>query len=116
MSLTEEQAKAACERIMAHTPGPWKVFDSYDQDHRIILWDGDEQSHKPICNMGEIGDMNYAQDLANAKLIAAAPDMLAAITYAIAALAGSDGVEYGELIADADKARKCLQKALKPLI
>ena len=62
-----------------HTPGPWLVHDSYDEDQKIIVWDGDEQAHKPICDMGEIGDMNYADELANAKLIAAAPDLLEAL-------------------------------------
>lgn len=64
---------------LKHTPGPWLVHDSYEEDGKIIVWDGDEQAHKEICDMGEMGDMNYAQELANAKLIAVAPEMYQAM-------------------------------------
>lgn len=64
----------------------WQVVDTYDnyepytpETPQIIIWDGDEQADGPICDMGEIGDMNYAECLANARLIAAAPDMIEAL-------------------------------------
>lgn len=64
------------------TPGPWQVVDTYQEYNsegpQIIVWDGDEQAAGPICDMGEMGDMNYGESLANAKLIAAAPDLLEA--------------------------------------
>ena len=63
------------------TSGSWQVVDTYEdynEDSGVIIWDGDEQASGPICDMGEIGDMNYGEVLANAKLIAAAPDLLRA--------------------------------------
>lgn len=64
------------------TKGPWLVHDTYDDYHeysidnpQIIVWDGDEQASQPICDMGEMGDFNYAECLANAKLISAAPEL-----------------------------------------
>lgn len=72
------------------TQGNWQVIDTYDnylpyttETPQIIIWDGDEQASGPICDMGEIGDMNYAEALANAKLIAAAPEMLEALILAL---------------------------------
>jgi hypothetical protein len=57
------------------------------------------------------------QEIANAKLIAAAPDLVEAIQWAITALADDGGmIDTGELIATVDKVRKRLQKAMKPLI
>ena len=61
------------------TKGNWQVVDTYQEytdESGIVVWDGDEQAFGPICDMGEMGDMNYAEALANAKLIAAAPNML----------------------------------------
>lgn len=64
----------------------WHVVDDYEkyipysQDTpQIYIWDGDEQSSGPICDMGEMGDMDYAEALSNAHLIAAAPELLEAL-------------------------------------
>lgn len=79
-----------------------------------------------ICSYRRDGIMNYMiypgaeleeQALANEKLMKVAPDMYEAIQYAITALADTGGmVDNGELITNADKARKRLMKAIKPLI
>lgn len=61
------------------TSGPWQVvntYEDYNEDSGIIIWDGDEQASGPICDMGMIGDMNYGETLANAHLIASAPELL----------------------------------------
>ena len=59
-----------------HTPGPWRVVDSWN-DHMVegqngeeIIWQ-DGPHDTPTINE------------ANARLIAAAPDLLAALEYAI---------------------------------
>jgi len=64
------------------TKGNWQVVDTFDDYHEyskdnphIIIWDGDEQASAPICDMGELGDFDYAEALSNAKLIAKAPEL-----------------------------------------
>ena len=56
-----------------HTPGPWRITTDfigvYDKDARCIADMDSESAH-------EIG---YDESLANARLIAAAPDLLAAL-------------------------------------
>jgi hypothetical protein len=75
------------------TKGPWQVVDDYADYHeystetpQIYIWDGDEQAHGPICDMGEMGDFNYAERLANAKLIAASPELYDALSDCITEL------------------------------
>jgi hypothetical protein len=103
------------------TPGPWQVVDTYEdynEDSGIIIWDGDEQASGPICDMGEMGDMNYAEALANAHLIAAAPDLLEALVLATANLEALAMERFGdhwlkcnsyELL---EKAKAAMNKAL----
>lgn len=64
------------------TKGDWQVVDDYEnyvpysQDTpQLYIWDGDEQAAAPICDMGQIGDLDYAEALANAKLISKAPEL-----------------------------------------
>ena len=52
------------------TPGEWQVVDTHDDNGKIIIWDGDEMAFAPVCDMGEIGEMNYNRALSDAKLIA----------------------------------------------
>jgi hypothetical protein len=59
----------------AHTPGPWIVgiHDTFGFD---VLVRADKETSEPeICQMIAIGD--DAETVANARLISAAPDMLA---------------------------------------
>lgn len=64
------------EKIMTnkaqHTPGPWEVLQVCD-DVYIECANLDEKSVKTICAL------NKKSDYANAALIAAAPDLLAAL-------------------------------------
>ena len=89
---------------LKHTPGPWEYNGvTYITAGKEIIVD----NIKPFSKHG----------IANAKLIAAAPDMYKAIQYAITALADTGGmIDAGELIEDVDKARKMLIKAIKPLL
>jgi len=84
------------EANFRHVIGEWQVVDDYEkyvpytpEAPQIYIWDGDEQAHKPICDMGDIGDMNYAQELFNATLISKAPRMLNILQYL---LDNDDGV------------------------
>ena len=75
---------------MNHTPGPWEMYayvvhGSADGELRIGK-EGDADDIAPIAIVGEddAGELNRA----NARLIAAAPDLLAALEDAVATVAG----------------------------
>ena len=59
---------------MNHTPGPWKVFD------RTLVGTDDIA----VANVKGSDSISDAQDEANARLIAAAPELLAALKHTIA--------------------------------
>lgn len=59
-----------------HTPGPWHVYDADD----FIVAAGDGFSICD-CQPGNPIDVSDAQAVANARLIAAAPTMLAALEF-----------------------------------
>lgn len=79
--------------MSAHTPGPW-----------VLTW-------RPIIDVAGIASVPVADDgrhTANAHLIAAAPDLLAALEILI------DCASYGDVIQDADAwatARAAIAKA-----
>ena len=56
----------------AHTPGPWNLAPRYDKNGMIVSDDGD------ICQVNDDVSSSEAE-LANACLIAAAPDLLRAV-------------------------------------
>ena len=61
-----------------HTPGPWRVDpderDGMEYNNHVITESGDR-----ICFMAHAGHDRQAEFDANARLIAAAPDLLAAL-------------------------------------
>lgn len=65
-----------------HTPGPWIAASSPSS---IVGWPVVSKEGRPICSMPEIppelpnADNINAETLANAHLIAAAPEMLAVL-------------------------------------
>ena len=62
--------------IAAHTPGPWAEFEPTDTLHAVRSVLG-----KIVADVGYSGTIEG--DKANARLIAASPDLLEAIQYAI---------------------------------
>jgi hypothetical protein len=80
-----------------HTPGPWKVIQAGDPFNvpRIIAERGGVAVVCVNRYMGEKGPS--AEESANARLIAAAPDLLAALKIAyfeLNAIHARDGVPY----------------------
>lgn len=80
--------------MSAHTPGPW------NWDCGIIPPDGPgrysdiyvDGGNKIIAHFNELRESNPGEGLANAALIAAAPDLLAALElFAHASMSGSNG-------------------------
>ena len=59
-----------------HTPGPWKVFNSFGL-RSLKSWhiSADEKKARPVATIADIDD----SDRHNANLIAAAPELLAAL-------------------------------------
>lgn len=64
-----------------HTPGPWSVYDGLGKTLAVCI--GEEPNGKRPCIVDWPGfdscDLPFSQQRANAHLIAAAPDMLAAL-------------------------------------
>lgn len=86
-----------------HTPGPWEVDSS---KIRRIFWVTDEEG-RDICDLfcrphGEIMPFENAQ--ANAYMIAAAPDMLAALKQVSSALSNPDHTRWKVLQDNVDAA------------
>ena len=102
-----------------HTPGPWRVyfesdqFDSAQSILRIIDPRGDDHPPGPlsIANINVVAFAPHLEEpLANARLIAAAPQMLEALRSALEAMgdtydardaAGTEGDQLREQIAEA---------------
>jgi len=59
---------------MRHTPGPWTAFETYPQRHTVGTPNG------KICDLWGMDPAFFTdEDQANLRLIAASPDLLAAL-------------------------------------
>ncbi|MEY4441048.1 MAG: hypothetical protein RL442_48 [Pseudomonadota bacterium] len=58
-----------------HTPGPWTIHPQGEANHYAVILDGG----KWLAALQFNGELMEAKQLANAKLIAAAPDLLAVL-------------------------------------
>lgn len=68
----------------AHTPGPWKLLPNHDggrSSARVVL---ESNENHPIASVVQevANPVVRLQDMANARLIAAAPELLAALELA----------------------------------
>ena len=88
-----------------HTPGPWAyiVPDGYVVRHPQIYSD-----FGPVANATWLGENKLDQLKANARLIAAAPELLEALEEIVSA---ADGDGWSQLDADLRKARAAIAKA-----
>lgn len=89
MPLTEQQAKDACKRIMGFTPGPWNIEWSKHEPTEIDPNPENRHAFDIVqggnWETGWVGCVNhqftsYENGMANARLIAAAPDMFTFLT------------------------------------
>jgi hypothetical protein len=78
-----------------HTPGPWEFFDT------LCIGVMSAQSDVAHCS-GYDGNRSRDEELANARLIAAAPDLLAALEALLS---------YDDMVECADMARAAIAKA-----
>lgn len=87
-----------------HTPGPWlvNIDKHYCNGKPGIIWTAKGPGHGAICNMSPIYPHDF--NLANARLIAAAPDLLGVCKSVrleldlLLELAKLKGVEYVETV------------------
>jgi hypothetical protein len=81
-----------------HTPGPWRVGPRQDipEGQHVLIMAGQGGSSWGVATV-KLYDMRDAEiQSANARLIAAAPDLLAALEWAVEALGPGDPRFYGE--------------------
>ena len=91
-----------------HTPGPWTVSDKTDGACPVVLFDG----FRRVCKVHGMPGQLFA----NACLIAAAPDLLEALSDAAAMLevytAGkANAATRGQAVSTIRDARKAIAKA-----
>ena len=63
-------------KVSAHTPGPWLV--SHDSDRDVVTQDGASTAVASIIG-GDDFITRWPETAANARLVAAAPDLLSAL-------------------------------------
>jgi hypothetical protein len=96
-----------------HTPGPWKVERQYTATNRFPI------SHKidAYCSgiLAEVTGQGgtETENLANARLIAAAPELLEALGYALRLMEGAEEYGWQELNhGDREQAQKDARAAI----
>lgn len=77
----------------AHTPGPWVIGDSAKRENCRMIYCDNSGSRVADCSLHDYG-INHATAEANAKLIAAAPDLARLLRQA------KEMAEFGDINAD----------------
>lgn len=92
-----------------HTPGPW----AWGLDDVDAIWavTTPPDGGNIICEPPSAGVASLARWPANARLIAAAPDLLEALTWALAEVEGRTRTEEDQREACLDRARAAIAKA-----
>ena len=92
-----------------HTPLPWRVVDDGDD---LIIWGDDFASNQgfPLARLARF-ERNLNEELANAHLIAAAPEMLKALEKADILLEHGDKVIKKLLLLARNEIKNAIAKA-----
>ena len=88
-------------KTTSHTPGPWKIGIPHDRETARIVVDINGSTIE-IAKTGTYG-VRAAEEVPNARLIAAAPDLLEAL---------KDCLQFAELGNAAEAARAAIKKAV----
>jgi len=67
------------EKKVSHTPGPWKIRYGSGIDMKIMSEHGKICEFRGYSHSVELMDENEEEERANAKLVAAAPELLEAL-------------------------------------
>lgn len=105
---------------MAHTPGPWEVVNNppnEDGSTATSIYGSDQYVADVYCGYAGSRNMPNAEAAANARLIAAAPDLLVALEQLVSDYERGIHVEFGgspwlkEKLEELDYARAAIAKA-----
>lgn len=88
-----------------HTAGPWEVRFRFGRQTTVS-----GRQRYPICDTGTapVVEANHGREEANARLIAAAPDLLEALQWLVATTEDPDAAHQGRAL---DEARAAIAKA-----
>lgn len=92
---------------MGHTPGPWRAVEHQGRD--VFIWDDAGTKRGYIARVNNYGTIKLAK--ANARLIAAAPELLAALESAYTMLKAKD---YTESVLQVHGIPQAIAKAKSP--
>lgn len=88
-----------CSSTATHTPGPWQQHDDvppYGKDYAATVWGSAGPGYGLIADCRGCGAGTPNERIANARLIAAAPELLAALLGARAELEEYERLVSGE--------------------
>lgn len=97
-----------------HTEGPWTVGDLEKGDQHVLIWASNDESAKTGYPLAQLDRTAFGieEQIANAQLIAAAPDMLEALELSLDQLAALEGFfEGGGEMEAITKAKAAISKA-----
>ena len=109
---SQEKVADASEQPFVHTPGPWELGDENNQCCEVVLG----TSHNLTASLDRrdrnTGEVVITRDemLANARLIAASPDLLEALEQCLRYIE-SDEYTHGRNFASGNVARDAIEKA-----
>jgi hypothetical protein len=104
--------------LVGFTPGPWTVEDAGDVQNPGLYICGPNRAENVICDLinrealhkGDVGDIQ-PEDLANARLIASAPDLYEALKACVEALSEDRCLRESEWSAILQLSTAALSKA-----
>lgn len=91
-----------------HTPAPWCFHGAYSEIHTTT----DEDGNQVIAEMNPDNDFTREENAANARLIAAAPELLAALQWFVECMHDDSVDDMGKFINEMEKrANEAIAKA-----
>lgn len=84
-----------------HTPGPWNFIEQGDPDEFVLL----ANEHRWVIALRMNGELRLEEEIANASLIAAAPELLEALDDIIGL------AEAGRMVHVINRAKAAIAKA-----